>query len=477
VREKASAELLALGLPAVGLLRQTAHTGNPRVAAHAGKLAETLDRDGIGRLPEPAPRLLALTRPEGALEAVLAFLPFADHPDLDEPLRELVASLGVRDGKPEPAVLAALADPLPARRAAAGVAVVRSGHHEDLPRARKLLQDAAPVVRWHVGRALVERNEKSVVPALIALLTELPLEQAWEVEELLCRLAGEKAPAAALTSDPAVRAGCRDQWSAWWRDHAATVNLAAAREAGRSGLLVVESYDQTRRTGRVMEIDRTGKARWEISGLGYPMHAQLLRGDRVLIAEQNGNRVTERDLAGRIQWQKTFPSPFHCQRLPNGHTFIAGRNTLVVVDRQGKEVLTHPVVNETILAATRLRDGQLAYVTYQGNYVRLDANGKQVLNVRVPWNLNFGVNGAEVLPGDRVLIAVAAIGKVTEYNAAGKVVWEATAVQPGFPHRLPNGRTVVTTSGNTRIAEFDTQGRLVQELKDLAYHPYRVVRR
>src|SRR5262249_11739302 len=149
---------------------------------------------------------------------------------LDDTMRDLVAHLGVSDGKPAPAVLAALQDRQPVRRAAAAVAVLRSGSGEHLAQGRKLLQDTDPMVRFHVARVLVDRNDKVAVPVLIALLAELPMEQAWDVEELLTRLAGEKAPVAALSADPAQRAACRDQWTAWWRDNAGAVNLALAQD-------------------------------------------------------------------------------------------------------------------------------------------------------------------------------------------------------------------------------------------------------
>jgi hypothetical protein len=46
-----------------------------------------------------------------------------------------------------------------------------------------------------------------------------------------------------------------------------------------------------------------------------------------------------------------------------------------------------------------------------------------------------------------------------------------------FPHRLPNGRTLITVQNSNRIAEADAQGKIVQELKDLPCRPFRVVRR
>ena len=144
--------------------------------------------------------------------------------------------------------------------------------------------------------------------------------------------------------------------------------------------------------------------------------------------------------------------------------------------RNGKEVLQHQRLNETILDAQPLRDGHIAYMTYQGNYYRLDRTGKEVKHFRFPFNPAVGLSGGAVLHGDHVLVSVYATNKITEYDADGKTVWEATVAQPGTPTRLPNGNTLVV-SANARIVELDRSGKVVSELKDLAVRPWRVYRR
>ena len=52
-----------------------------------------------------------------------------------------------------------------------------------------------------------------------------------------------------------------------------------------------------------------GKTRWEITGVMNPMDAQVLPGNRVLIAEFGANRVTERNLKGEILWEKPITWP------------------------------------------------------------------------------------------------------------------------------------------------------------------------
>ena len=40
--------------------------------------------------------------------------------------------------------------------------------------------------------------------------------------------------------------------------------------------------------------------RWAVEGLRFAVDAYVLGGNRTLVAEHNGNRVTERDLKGSI---------------------------------------------------------------------------------------------------------------------------------------------------------------------------------
>ena len=54
--------------------------------------------------------------------------------------------------------------------------------------------------------------------------------------------------------------------------------------------------------GAVMELDRDNKPLWRIEGVQFPLDVQALPGDRVLLAEQAANKVTERDHKGKVVW-------------------------------------------------------------------------------------------------------------------------------------------------------------------------------
>ena len=90
---------------------------------------------------------------------------------------------------------------------------------------------------------------------------------------------------------------------------------------------------------------------------------------------------------------------------------------------------------------------------------------------------NFSVNGAEVLPGDRVVVAIGNFNKVIEYSSEGKQTWECPVMYPSVPFRLSNGNTILASNSNTVITEIDRKGKIVKEWKGFTFKPYRVMKR
>src|SRR5262249_34987685 len=150
-----------------------------------------------------AARLLAVRRPEGAVEVLLAFLPFADWEKIGEQLLDPLLALGLetkgKDAVPRAAVVAATKSPEPTHRIAAAYVLARaaSAHHRPLA---ALLDDADPRVRFFIGAGLLRARDKRSIPALIGLLDGAPSALAWSAEDLLSRVAGEKAPTAVAGS-------------------------------------------------------------------------------------------------------------------------------------------------------------------------------------------------------------------------------------------------------------------------------------
>jgi hypothetical protein len=460
-REKASRALVDVGPTARAQLQVALKHKDLEVRRRAKRALDEIGKNSNPAVLSAAVRVLAHHKPAAALEVLLNYLPSADEPEVVEEVVRALAVVGVRGGKPDALLLKALGDRLSAKRAAAAEALARAGGKAQLPALRKLLADADQGVRVRVALALVEAKDKAAVPALIDLLEKATGEDRDRVEELLGLLAGEKAPAPPPGADAAARRKYRLAWDAWWRENGAGLDLSKVELAGRMlGYTVIAvSGIRGRPDGRVYEIDGAGKVRWEIDGLRNPLFAQVVRRDRVLIAEQLFNRVSERNFKGEVLWQKQVATQLvGAQRLPNGHTFLAGRNQLIELDKHGREVLTINRPSFDVACAARDRDGQIVLITTTGRCVRLDRTGKELKSFPVGI-VSVGLGTVQALPRGRVLLTQYTNSRVVEFDAAGKVVWEASVAQPSSARRLPNGNTLVTSRVRRRVVELDRTGR------------------
>jgi hypothetical protein len=461
VREKASAELAARGMLAAAFLRPAVNDPDLEVARRAEECLQVIAQGYNGSLSVAAARLLAARKPAGAAEVLLAYLPFADSDVAAEEVQDTLASLTVRDGQPEKALLAALTDPVPVRRAAAAEAFCQAGVAAVLPAVRKLLYDPELTVRLRAALALASTQEKEAIPVLINLLAELPAAEAYQAEDFLYRLAEEKGPTAVPGNGEDARQKRRNAWAGWWRDHGPKVDLAKLADESRTrGYTLVLLLD----LGRIAELDAENSTRWQIDGLQFPLDAQWLPGNRVLVAEQNGNRVTERNHKGEVLWEKKVLAPLVAQRLPNGNTFIATQTQVLEVDRDGKELYTHSRADGTaIMRAQKLRNGEIALVTSGRQFLRLDTTGKELHHFPVDV-YTFG-GRIDVLPNGHVLVPQMAHNRVVEHDATGRIIWQAIVHQPIAAVRLPSGHTLVTSMTQNRAVELDRAGREVWEYR------------
>lgn len=466
VREQASAQLVATGARAKPLLQKATTDPDIEVKRRAQDCMHRIDQGATSMVVSAAIRLLAQRKPAGAAEVLLTYLPSAEDDSVAEEVRGGLAVLALRDAKPEPAVLAALTDREPMKRAAAGVALCRAKIAEQMPAVRKLLKDDDALVRMRIGLALVAAKEKEAVPVLIDLLTQLPSRDTGMVEELLYQVAADKAPSGDGGSDEASRRRYRDAWKKWWDEDGAKLDLAKLEEASKTlGYTLVLLLD----AGKAMELDNANRPRWIVEGLEFPLDVQLLPGDRLLSAEHNGNKVTERDAKdkGKIVWEYPVPQPLAAQRLPNGNTLIATRTGLVEVNK-AKEVkwqYSRPG-GEILMKAQKLRNGDVALVTQVGatRFVLIDKDGKEKKSFGV--NVHTSGGRIDVLPNGNVVVPENANNKVVEHAPDGKVVWEAAIEGPVAAVRLANGHTLVTTMNPARGAvEIDRTGKEVWNYK------------
>jgi HEAT repeat protein len=461
-RETASRELFALGRRSLPQLREAVKEKDAEVARRSKLLMERIEQEPSHHLPSAAVRLLALRKPAGSAAALLDYLPFAEDENLTAEVQKSLNALALRDGKLDPALLRALADNRPQLRAAAAEALVQGGETEGRAAARALLKDAAPVVRLRTALALAMARERDGVPVLIDLLTVLSGEHVGQVEDALYQLAGDTAPKESLGAEPAEKKKYRDAWAAWWKVNAGRVDLGRLTNRVWYGYTLVCDCSNN----RVFELDREGKERWGIDNVPFPVDAWVLPGNRVLIAEYNGRSVTERDFKGQILWSKAgLPgNPVNVQRLGNGNTFIATDSQIFEVDRTGKEVYTINNVPGGVTAAYRARNGHIIALAQAGQCVILDTTGKQLKSFASHRNAGW-TSGIDLLSSGRVLITQPDRNKVAEYDTEGKMVLEVDAPLGTTATGLPNGHILVASHQGQRVFEVDRAGKTVWEFK------------
>jgi HEAT repeats/PQQ-like domain len=470
VREKATDDLIAVGTVAVPLLRQASRAADAEVVDRARDCLKRLETDRSGLDAVSAARLLAVRKPAGAAALLLRFLPFAEDEAAVKAIEQVLPALTVRDGETDPALLQALADPSPLRRAAAGEALCRAGGRERAALC-KLLNDGDPSVRLRMALSLSACRERKAIPALIDLTAELPADEAWQAEEVLLRFAGEDVPAEAGSTD---RRKARDRWAAWWQANGSNIDLTILTRAPRMlGYTLVVESDVNNNTGHISEYGPDGKLRWQIGGLRFPVDAHLLSGNRVLVAEQYGMRVAEYDLQGKLLRQIGVNMPVNCQRLRNGSTFVASRDLLEEVDVRNKEIFRHSRSAHDLLSAYRLADRRLVCLTTGGQCLWLDAAGKEIKSF--PVGVAF-LGGLEVLPNDHVLVPQYVNNKVVEVDAEGNAVWQASVTMPTSATRLENGHILVASHAMQKVVELDRGGKMIWEMKT-GGRPWRARRR
>lgn len=462
-REEATQQLIAVGARARPFLRQALTETDIEVKRRAEDCLKKIDQGAAGTVVAAGVRTLARLKPPGAVEVLLSYLPASEDEVVAEEVRAALTALAVRDLKADPALVAALTDALPGKRAAAAVALCRANAPGQMAAIRKLLDDPEPAVRLRVALALAVTRDKEAVPVLINLLAKADARDRATIDTLLHRLAEDKAPNVPPGSDDAGKKKQVEAWLAWWKEAGDKLDPARLADAARTlNYTLVVLLD----LGRIVYLDERNQPVWQIENLQFPLDAQLLPGDRVLVAEHNGNRITERNKKNEILWEKKLEGPLVAQRLPNGNTFIATRTSLLELDKAGKEIFNYQRPGgELIMKAQRLRNGDIACVTQLGvtRYVRMDRTGKELKSFGV--DLRSSGGRIDVLPNGNVLIPEMGNNRVAEHDADGKVVWEAAVEQPIAALRLPSGTTLITSMNQNRALEVDRSGKEVWTYK------------
>jgi hypothetical protein len=319
-------------------------------------------------------------------------------------------------------------------------------------------------VRLRIGLAYVDKKDKSTIPGLIDLLADLPREQSQSIEELMSRIALEKSPNVPLGDDDATRKKCRDAWKDWWDKNGEGIDLTKIDLGERMlGYTLLAGVDINTGQGRVVELDKAGKVRWQITGLALPMDAQVIANDRVLITDYRAKKVTERNFKGEVLWEKAVNNwPICSQRLASGNTVIFTRNQVLEVDTSGKEVTTINRPGTDIVSGQRLKDGNFLIATNSGQLIQLDSAGKETKHIAAGMAPLMGGN-VEVTPEGNYLVPNYGNNAINEINSDGKVLKTFSVTQPTSIVRLNNGGILAASLYTRQMCELDREGKKLSE--------------
>jgi hypothetical protein len=337
-RQEASTKLRSLQLIALPALREARNNDDPEVAKRAEALVKQIEQDTQYSIPFAAVRLLLRRQAPGTGETLLQYLPFAGDPRVEEEIWFGLDSLITKGMMKKERLLAALKDALPARRALAACILARLGDASQRNAVRALLVDPDSHVRLRASQGLLAANDCGCLPTLTALLKVPDLSVAWQAEELLNYVAGDKSQK--QTVGRGTEAEVTKSYQAWeeWRQ-SATPNLMEVRDKTSPAprLILACGY---KRDGRKLEgmaclLGSRGPPRWEMRQPREICDIELQPANHFLLAERDSTELGERDCPtdqvaartadGTAIW--TLPIAFGQQapasrRLPNGSIFF-----------------------------------------------------------------------------------------------------------------------------------------------------------
>jgi hypothetical protein len=478
----ASAELEKFGPGAIGILRNTSQA-NPdfEIAYRAGEVLKKIEKTPHAVVASAAARALASSKPADAAAVLIGFIPMSDTKLVEQDIRLALEQLAVRDGKLNPALVAALADKTPLRRSAAVTALLK-GTAED----KALSADAAKAVKAMLstesdvgtrfdGTFLLttKLRDADAVPRMIDLLPDVTRGRLWQIEDYLLQLAGKDAPKPKMGPAKADLEKARDEWKKWWDAAKGTRDLAKFeyKPTTTGSILLLSADQQGYGNGIVSELDADLQWKWRFGGVYCPADIADLPNGNILVLEQNYQRIMERDTRGNQVFNfqsNNYGQPFGFYRGEDGTTLVTFQRTLVEYDKEWKETgKKYTSTNYDLVGVGRHGKGPVFVLgrdqnRQAGRVIKLDENWKEAPNPVTTTSLGYYQARMEVLPDERVLVVEQ--NRVAEYDfKAGKKepAWTVSGNNPSSAERLPNGNTLIVEQGNRTLREVTPKGETV----------------
>lgn len=471
VRETATKGLIELGPIARGRLTEALKSTDAEVKRRAKWALDRISVPGDdGRILPAVARVLATRKPAEGADVLLKLLPHIEREDVADEVSRALVGLGIgKDGKPTESVIKALGSPSKVQRAAAGMALAL-GPAGNRAMSYKLLEDPAPSVRRRVALALADVRDAKALPTLVALVGVDSEEDSGAAEDMLFAIAGEKSPASPPSGVVNPREFSRKAWETWLKTDGAKLDLTKVEmDAPGSQLTLIGTMEIRAAVGKVgrqttvSALDNSGATRWKLElGSHYQLHASMSRRDRILVSEMNFGRIQEYDLKGKVHWTYAATNPLAAYRLRNGNTFIATRNSLILLDRDRRLVRTITRPGYDVTSATMFEDGRMCMITTSGQLIRYDKDGKEISSVMTGKSMNI-YSRAVFHPDGSFVAPDYSSARVRSYDKDGKQLWESTVTtMPTFVVQLPGGNYLVGSRNSNQQVELDRNGKEVR---------------
>jgi hypothetical protein len=225
-REQASADLKAIGSAALPALRRALRGKDAETSRRAADILEFVQSGTMSSRLCAAAHLLQDRRPDGAVRALIDWLPCIEDAALEEGMLDTLTLLGVEANEVDPALVAALQSRDPAQRAVAALVVGWAGTPQQRLTVKGMFNDPDATVRFRAAQGILSSGDDAAVKVLISLLQGVPLELSQRAESLLQIAAGSAAPPIGLGESESGRALCAAAWGEWCTSNLARLDLA-----------------------------------------------------------------------------------------------------------------------------------------------------------------------------------------------------------------------------------------------------------